>query len=52
TIWNKRSEIGRQKKQITALEKTVEELRKNSNVTVPPSAPANPNNPQPPVTPV
>lgn len=35
SIWNKRSEIGKQKKQITALEKTVEELRKNVNVTIP-----------------
>ena len=52
SIWNKRNEVNKQKKQISALEKTVEELRKKVPVTVPPTSFPSTDNPQPPITPV
>ena len=50
SIWHKRSELKKQKKEIAALQKELETI-KNKAVTVPTQIPPT-SNPQPPVTPV
>ena len=54
SLWNKRSEMKKQKKLINALEKQIVEITQKIPVTIPPTTPNQPGeeSTQPPITPV